>query len=541
MSSRETSGSRDPRVLVVDDTASVRRFHAVILEAAGFDVVEADGGRSALRILRNDPSIEAVLLDEHMPDLGGLATLQAIRADAATTLLPVIFVTGSEHLDAVAALESGANDYLVKPAHPDELVARVRAHLRGQAAWRSLLERRIQARTAVAQALCMIRPSETPQLTGLELCSRITELEEAASAAIVHFLDGGAVVLAARNATAPAGGLLPASLTARLRDAAERSAWLETRATQPAGAIGVPLMPSGTPAAAFAPLRDQGHTFGLLVLGVDPEKGRGLDPIGDLAARCLAATIDFAPIAAAVLADSLADAPSRDALSDAIRHTIAERAFRPVFQPIVDLSSGLRVGYEALTRFPGPTPPQRWFAEAASAGLTVELEHATASAAVAASRQLPGDAWLAVNVSPAFLTSGAPIVDALGDAGRPIVLEVTEHDPIEDYDAVIEAFAALGDSVRLSVDDAGAGYASLHHILALRPDFVKLDRTWITGIGDDPARQALVAGLASFASGTGATLIAEGIEEEDEREACARLSVTLGQGFLLGRPADVGA
>ena len=98
----------------------------------------------------------------------------------------------------------------------------------------------------------------------------------------------------------------------------------------------------------------------------------------------------------------------------------------------------------------------------------------------------------------------------------------------------------LGSDVRLAVDDAGSGYSSLKHILSLQPSYVKLDMEWVRGIHDDPVRRALVSGLAYFAQETGAELIAEGIESEDERRALVDLGVRLGQGFLLGRPTPTG-
>jgi EAL domain-containing protein (putative c-di-GMP-specific phosphodiesterase class I) len=121
------------------------------------------------------------------------------------------------------------------------------------------------------------------------------------------------------------------------------------------------------------------------------------------------------------------------------------------------------------------------------------------------------------------------------------VLEITEHDPIQDYAALRAALTALEPPVEVAVDDAGSGYASLRHILALRPRYVKLDIGWVRGIDADPARQALVAGLVHFAGEVGCRLIGEGVETEAERTALLRLGVPLGQGCLFGRPVPVPA
>ncbi len=214
--------------------------------------------------------------------------------------------------------------------------------------------------------------------------------------------------------------------------------------------------------------------------------------------------------------------------------------FTPVFQPIIDLRHGRTVGSETLTRFGDGADPQRRFTEAAQVGMGGELEGATMAAAVAAAADRLGDAWLSVNVSPGFLAAGGAEHEFSG-AGCDLVLELTEHDPVHDYGEITRALDRLGPGVQLSIDDAGAGYACLTHVLSLQPAFVKLDRGWVMGIDADPARQALVAGLQSFATRTGSTLIAEGIETEAELRILRSLDVRLGQGFLLGRPQPIGA
>ncbi|MGH8910688.1 MAG: EAL domain-containing protein [Egibacteraceae bacterium] len=152
---------------------------------------------------------------------------------------------------------------------------------------------------------------------------------------------------------------------------------------------------------------------------------------------------------------------------------------------------------------------------------------------------MPDGAWLSVNVSPSFLLQGEHLVRAMRSTPRPLVLELTEHDPIDDYPAIRAAVDRLGSAVQLSIDDAGTGYACLNHVLSLRPDFVKLDRSWVRDIDTDPARQALVAGLEHFTSRTGSTLIAEGVETDAELTVLSDLRVPLAQGYLLGRPVPI--
>jgi EAL domain-containing protein (putative c-di-GMP-specific phosphodiesterase class I) len=225
-----------------------------------------------------------------------------------------------------------------------------------------------------------------------------------------------------------------------------------------------------------------------------------------------------------------------------IVRAIKTGAFRTVFQPMVALYKSEIVGYEALTRFDEGGRPDQWFADANALGLGADLELATLASAVAAARALPAGMFVTLNLSPELLLSrhedlGASIGALLDD--RSVVLELTEHDVIEDYEGIHASLAALSPRVQLSVDDAGAGFSTLRHVLMLEPEYVKLDRAWVSDIHADPTRQALVAGLSHFARTTGCELVAEGIESEPERATLQDLDVPLGQGYLLGPPDEI--
>jgi EAL domain-containing protein (putative c-di-GMP-specific phosphodiesterase class I) len=129
----------------------------------------------------------------------------------------------------------------------------------------------------------------------------------------------------------------------------------------------------------------------------------------------------------------------------------------------------------------------------------------------------------------------------LADRTRPIVLEVTEHDPIDDYGALRSAFVALGSGIRLAVDDAGAGVANFNHLVELRPQFVKVDIGLVRGVNADLTRQALIVALLHFAHATDCQVVAEGIETEAERAVLEELEIPFGQGYLFGRPAEASA
>ena len=226
---------------------------------------------------------------------------------------------------------------------------------------------------------------------------------------------------------------------------------------------------------------------------------------------------------------------------DVMRSMIAATAFTTHFQPISLIEGAGTVGYEALTRFLDGAAPQQRFAQAAAIGLSAELEHATLNSAVILSRALPDDAWVSFNVSPGIVTDRDLLADVARGADRPVVLEVTEQEAIEDYEAVLDAVGGAGPDVRLAVDDAGAGHASLRHILRLQPTYVKLDMTLVRDIDRDPSREAMVAGLVHFGEATGSMLIAEGVERAEEADALRGLRVPLAQGYLFGRPAPIAA
>ncbi|MER3453193.1 MAG: diguanylate phosphodiesterase, partial [Acidimicrobiia bacterium] len=231
------------------------------------------------------------------------------------------------------------------------------------------------------------------------------------------------------------------------------------------------------------------------------------------------AAAEFAAVVAALLGPGLRERWRTDDARTKIRTIIDGRSFATCFQPIVDLASGAVRGYEALTRFADGVPPDCVFADAAACGLGQELELVTLEAALEAAAPLPANVFLNLNVSPDLVLAREPLATILRRSGWGTVLEITEHAPIADYQTFREALAALARDVRLAIDDAGAGYASLRHIFELRPDFVKLNRWLVAGVDHDPSRAALVAGMVNAAERTGYAIVAEGLEREPERRA----------------------
>jgi EAL domain-containing protein (putative c-di-GMP-specific phosphodiesterase class I) len=248
-------------------------------------------------------------------------------------------------------------------------------------------------------------------------------------------------------------------------------------------------------------------------------------------------------LAAALVEDRLGvlGLPHRPVVSErvrSVRSVLENGDVRTVFQPVVRLDTGTVVALEALSRF----DPQRFpspvhaFAAASAAGVAVELELLALRTALRRVPDLPDGLPLSVNLSAEALTDPRT-ADLLLPYGPAVGVEVTEHTPVQDYPALTAVTDRLKEAgLQVAVDDAGAGFASLRHVLQLRPTAIKLDMALVRGIDGDPVRRALVRAVAEFARGIDAWLVAEGIETPQERDALLDLGIRLGQGYLLGRP-----
>jgi EAL domain-containing protein (putative c-di-GMP-specific phosphodiesterase class I) len=218
---------------------------------------------------------------------------------------------------------------------------------------------------------------------------------------------------------------------------------------------------------------------------------------------------------------------------------IARSGVHAEFQPVIDLARASVVGYEALARFDSPLrSPLPWFDAAREHGRLVELEAVALRCALDAHEILPPNTFLTVNLSPALIDD--PVIrevwadfPSLGG----VIVELTEHERIDSYATLEPALNRLRSAgALLAIDDAGAGYAGLQHVLSLRPDVIKLDRALVEGLDRDEAKRALVEMLGTLAGRLDAWLLAEGIETGDELDVLIALGVPLAQVYFLARP-----
>lgn len=222
-----------------------------------------------------------------------------------------------------------------------------------------------------------------------------------------------------------------------------------------------------------------------------------------------------------------------------VRRVLASGDVEMVYQPIFGLAEGTVAGVEALARFHHQPAqgPDRWFADAAVVGLAVEFELMAVRHALQEALDAPADTWLAVNISPVTAMDTAFHAAVLGSRPDRVVMEVSEHAIIDDYDRFQRSIEPLRQAgVRLAIDDAGAGFASLRHMVALAPDIIKLDVSLTKDIDDDPRRRAMARALISFAAELGTAIVAEGVETQAEFDTLRQLGVSTASGYLLARP-----
>ena len=212
--------------------------------------------------------------------------------------------------------------------------------------------------------------------------------------------------------------------------------------------------------------------------------------------------------------------------------------FRTVFQPIADLRSGAVLGFEALTRFVDGVRADHRIAQTGTGGSAAPLEGALAAAAVSAAAELPAGAWVMVKVRPGVWDANADLRAKVAASDRPAVLAVPEPVSSAARTELSRWAATLPAGVRLAVERAGIGQASMSTLAELRPAFVKLDRTATVGIAEDQVLQAQLDGHVRFAASRACRAIASGIEAAAAQAALRARGVRLGQGFLLGRPME---
>ena len=525
----------DPTVVLVDDSPDDRLMAARLLrqEISQVEIVEVDGPRSWQDALEGG-TFDVVVTDCVLNWTDGLTILRAVKERWPDRPVIMLTATGSEEI-AVEAMKAGLDDYLLKRAERPLRLARVIHALleraderRADHALRIELTRQREERAIIADSLGRLVPGDSPHEVAAAVCEEVEKTLGLDVIRVLRFGTGPRVEAMVERS--PIHMQTVGEKRSRyLRERASRGPWIEDwRLPVSDDPYMRAWVEAGLKVAAYVPVT-AGMGECLLIGG-----STGTTSTEDMA-RLLPALIDYGAVLGALMRPHFEREQAIHDRAAVIRDIIERKAFLTVFQPIVDLGSRAVVAWEALSRFTDGVLPNARLSEANAVGLGNELELALIERAFESVDPLDVSAALAVNVS-ARVVMGERLADLVGRGGPLTVLEITEHEPIDDYARLRQAIEQLGDQVRLSVDDAGAGFASLRHILELRPHFVKLDGDLVRGIDHDPARQAMVAGMVHFAGETDCTLIAEGVETEGQRRTLRRIGVGVGQGYLFGRP-----
>ncbi|MGZ8480938.1 MAG: EAL domain-containing protein, partial [Candidatus Limnocylindria bacterium] len=345
-----------------------------------------------------------------------------------------------------------------------------------------------------------------------QIAIAVTRLDGVDDAGIIAFGPGIVTYflsLAGPGLPIEPGRALPPPRSVYLREQADKGPWVERWVPRAAdGRYGLAMEAAGLRATAYAPLRHGETPLGLLVAGSRQPGGR------ENLERRMSTFVELAALTGALIGPALATRHLADVVREELISIVEHESFSSVYQPIVRLADRSVLGFEALTRFEDGTPPDRRFVEAESVGMGLRLESETLTRALSQPELIPESSTINLNVSPAIILEGTILARLLEPVTHPVVLEVTEHRQIDDYEAIRQALRKLPTLVGLAIDDAGAGFASLRHVIELRPQYVKLDRALISGVDGDSARRAVVAGMVQFARTAGCELIAEGVETE---------------------------
>jgi EAL domain-containing protein (putative c-di-GMP-specific phosphodiesterase class I)/AmiR/NasT family two-component response regulator len=517
---------RPIRVLVADDEPVIRSALADLISAhPELELVgtAADAEEAIEESRRLAPDV--VLLDVRMPRGGGpraAAEIDALPGSPTT----VAFSAYDDRSAILSMLDAGSSGYLVKGAPNTDIIGTLLDASRLRGPHHRRLAVAAQAATTVLVAdvpgpACDALTLLVEQSEEFELAGVAGNAAEALRLSCIHRPD--AVLI---------GRALPGDSTVALTEirqaVPEAGLLVFTGEAEPSGVR--EAVEAGAMSYLVSGERDEAIREALR------EAARGNSTFSRAAATAVVRELSVAPY-------RTREYRRRSRRRDRLERFVRGEGVTVVLQPIFSLPTGAPVAVEALARFDGSPAagPSVWFAEAAREGMGQALELAAVDAALDALALVPPHVCMSLNVSPSVAATGGFADRVAAAPAHRLIVELTEHAAVEDYGLLAAALEALrGAGLRVAVDDAGAGFASLRHVLLVEPDFVKLDISLCSGVATDRRRRALARALLAFAQETEIATVAEGIERPEDLSALTQLGVDWAQGFHLAPPAPAG-
>jgi len=548
---------RDPcRLLVVDDNSENRDLLLDRLAHSGYQVETADTGADALEKI-NHAHYDLVLLDQLMPGMTGLDLLRLLRATYSPSQLPVIMLSAVDNSAAIVdALGQGANDYVVRPLDLPVMDARIQTQLSRSQAERQ--DRQMDPLTGLGNRAMFL----------VQLGDALAQQHPEKSLAVL-LLDLDGFQILNDNLGHQAGDHALIEAVARFRQVITESAMHPAPLLARVGADEFAFLLDGAPAEQVEALART-----LLACLSRPFL---LDGSQVSVSACAGIAFRSNPDtrAAELLRDARVTmfearregrnrwesfdpqlrhrAHIRMAMAIDLHQAIERNQMEVFYQPIVNLQSRCAVGFEALLRWRHPQygliQPLDFIPIAEDTGLIIPLGNWVLQRAATQLKTwqtvFPLTPALSMNVNVSVKQLMGPqlaqaVAGVLAETGIPpdtLNLEITESALIPELDSVQNILSGLRAlHVGLKLDDFGTGYSSLSCLRTLQFDALKIDRSFVQRLNVDAESCAIVETILTLASSLRMSVVAEGIQTEEQRATLLRLGCETGQGFLFSKP-----